>query len=146
MKTKNDPRHQSRIIALQKLFEQEFKSNSPFPIAELQLLNEDRVEPLQIDETFALSLVKGVMDNETEIDNIIRKYTMKRPFEDTSKIDLLVLRIAIFELLYASKKLPEKVIIDEAVELGKEFGGNKSFTFINGILGNISHDYVHEKS
>lgn len=136
MKTKSDPRHQSRIIVLQKLFEQEFSANLPYDISQLQHINDDTV----IDNEFIQYLLNGVNTNKEEIDAKIRQYTLKRPFGDTSKIDLLILRISLFELLFSEKKAPVKVIIDEAIELAKEFGGDKSFTFVNGVLGNISQD------
>lgn len=139
MKTAADPRHQSRIIALQKLFEQEFKSNSPFEITELKRINQAEDESIQIDEKFAMNLVNGVLANKEKIDSNIKDFAKKRPFEDTSKVDLLILRIAIYELLFSDNKTPSKVIIDESIELAKTFGGDKSFTFVNGILGSISN-------
>lgn len=139
MKTRSDPRHQSRIIALQKLFELEFHATAPFPIEDIRSINEAEDTPIQIDESFILALVNGIQQNAEEIDTIIKQYTKKRPFEDTAKIDLLILRIAIFEMLFSGQKTPVKVVIDEAVELAKEFGGEKSSNFINGVLGNISH-------
>jgi N utilization substance protein B len=54
-----------------------------------------------------------------------------------SKVDLVILRIAIFEILYGKHKVPEKVAIDEAVELAKEFGNETSSKFVNGVLGTV---------
>lgn len=131
MKSANDPRHQSRIIALQKLFEYEFKSNSPFEIRDLKNINLDK----RIDEKFSLALMQGVVKNKEELDKMIQKYAPKRPLKDISKIDLLILRIALYEMLFSNT--PKKVVIDESVELAKEFGGERSFTFVNGVLANI---------
>ncbi len=145
MKTRNDPRHQSRIIALQKLFEFDFRSNAPFEIAELRDINSDLYDEMQPDEIFMQELLHGVEEHRDEIDKIIINYTPKRPIKDTAKVDLWILRMAIFEILYTQKSAPTKVVIDEAIELAKEFGGDKSFTFINGVLGNIVHDMENGK-
>src|SRR5579872_3531025 len=110
MKTRNDPRHQSRVLALQKLFEREFKSNTPFAISELRDI--DTYEDT-LDEAFLTDLLGGVEGNKEKIDNLIRKYAVKRPFPDIAKVDLLILRIAIYEISFAPQKQPVKVVIDE---------------------------------
>lgn len=141
MKTANNPRHQSRIIALQKLFELEFNSSSTLQFSDLQEINKLQNNPIMgMDTEYAQMLIKGVNDNKIQLDELIKKYIQKRAFEDTAKIDIMILRISLYELMYSSIKIPLKVIIDESVELAKEFGGNKSFTFINGILAKVSND------
>ncbi len=72
----------------------------------------------------------------SEIDDLIKKAAPDRPLEGINQIDLSILRLSTFDLL-DSGKIPYKVVIDEAVELGKEFGSDSSSSFINGVLGKI---------
>jgi N utilization substance protein B len=81
----------------------------------------------------------------TEIDDIIALNAPKWPLDKINKVDLAVLRCAIWELLY-QKDTPPKVVIDEAVELSKEFGNDKSSSFINGVLGSIIKETPHEST
>jgi len=71
-----------------------------------------------------------------EINSSIRKWAPKWPLEKINKVDLAILRCAVWELLF-QQKTPPKVVIDEAVELGKEYGTETSSSFINGCLGSI---------
>ena len=73
----------------------------------------------------------------SEIDKIIEKAAPQWPINQISPVDLATLRLAIWELKFKKKKEPYKVIIDEAVEIAKEFGTNKSPNFINGVLGSV---------
>lgn len=110
---KIDSRHKKRISIVQELYSIEF--NKTTKLNKKSQLIFDLIE---------------------KIDPYIKKYAIKFPLEKIAKIDLAILRLAIFELLF-EKKEPVKVIIDEAVELGKELGSEKSYAFINGILGKI---------
>jgi N utilization substance protein B len=86
-------------------------------------------EPSTADSPFIIS-------NITDIDATITKWAPKWPLEKINKVDLAILRCAIWELLF-QKNIPPKVIIDEAVELAKEFGTDTSSSFVNGCLGSI---------
>jgi len=96
-----------------------------------------------VDNDLALFLVKGVTENLDDIDKIIEESAPEWPIEQIAKIDLEALRIAIFELHFA-KNVPPKVAIDEAIELGKEFGGENSGKFINGVLGTVVRNLMPE--
>ena len=135
MKTKKDPRHQSRVIAIQRLFEHLFRNeeNESNWSAE-GLLHTD--ETLKHDAELVEKLESGVSDNLEEIDQIIEKYATERPIDQMSKIDHQILRIAVYEG-FVGKITPPKVTIDEAVELGREFAGETSAKFINGVLGKL---------
>lgn len=113
MKTKLDPRHIQRQKIIKLLFTQSFIHKTP--------RNE---------------IVKEILTNLDTIDQRIAKMAPSFPVEKINKIDLAVLRLATYELLLA-KKQPQKVIVDEAVELAKEYGGETSPAFINGALGNL---------
>ena len=80
--------------------------------------------------------VKTIKSLSGKIDSLIEKSAPQFPVEKIAKIDTAILRLAIYELLF-EKKEPPKVVIDEAVELAKEFGGSGSPGFINGVLGNL---------
>ncbi|OGE71686.1 hypothetical protein A3H40_01600 [Candidatus Daviesbacteria bacterium RIFCSPLOWO2_02_FULL_38_15] len=77
-----------------------------------------------------------IVDNLAQIDKLIAEGAPDRPISEINKIDLSILRLAVFELII-EKDTPFKVIIDEAVELGKEFGSDSSGAFINGALGKV---------
>lgn len=136
MKNLTNPRHQSRIIVLQKLFESEFNNDSSFDLKALKEIND--IDTNSIDEEYITTLQKGISENRYLIDNKIKEFAQKRTFDDTAKVDIMILRIAIFEMLFSNIKVPLKVIIDESVELAKEFSGKNSFSFINGVLAKIS--------
>lgn len=116
MKTSHDPRHVRRQHIVQELFKIEF-------------------HPQSVSE-----VTQHILDQKSLLDAVIQKAAPEYPIEKINRVDLAILRLAAYELLI-EKKEPVNVIIDEAVELGKEFGGEKSPAFINGALGNIvSHE------
>ena len=143
MKKTADPRHEARCLALKALFEWSFNSIDPVELvsrdaayyAGMVTGNEEEAT-LEVDKDLSLLLVKGVIDHLEEIDKIIAPAAPEWPVEQIAKIDLEVLRISIFELYFA-RNVPPKVAIDEAVELGKEYGGDNSGKFINGVLGTV---------
>lgn len=82
------------------------------------------------------SLIRNIVENLVEIDKLITGAAPDRPINKINKIDLAILRIATFELII-DKGVPPKVVIDEAIELGKEYGADSSAGFINGALGKL---------
>jgi transcription antitermination protein NusB len=88
------------------------------------------------DKQFVKDLVKGVRENEQNIDGIIGPAAPEWPVDQIAKIDKIILRMGVYELLL-QKEVPPKVVINEAVELAKSFGGENSSKFINGVLGTI---------
>lgn len=134
MKTPNDPRHQARVLVLQKLFADSFME-----LDRVELTVEDLKEIDEIDKydiSLYEAILKGVSEQKGEIDAFITKYAPAWPLDQIKKVDLELLRIAIFEG-FIGKLTPPKVAIDEAIELAKSFGGNTSDKFINGVLGAI---------
>lgn len=100
-----------------------------------------------IQQLFALSFSKGkvshkekktveILTNLPKINESINKYAPKYPLDKIAKVDLAILQLAVFELMF-EKKEPPKVIIDEAIELAKELGSEKTFGFVNAVLGKI---------
>ena len=148
MKDKPDPRHQARIAALQALFEWSFNSTNIEEIVRrdiddhthIESRGESRIAP---DRGLALFLVRGVTGNLETIDKIIEACAPEWPIIQIAKTDLEILRIAILEL-YIARNVPPKVAIDEAVELAKEFGGENSSKFVNGVLGTVVKEMMPE--
>jgi len=75
-----------------------------------------------------------------DIDAIVALHAPKWPVDKINRVDLSILRLAIFELLFSQQLTPPKVIIDEAIEIGKEYGNESSGSFINAVLGSILKD------
>jgi N utilization substance protein B len=127
-------RRKARSIALQALYEIDSVQHDPDEtLKHLQAEADLSEENLG----FARELVKGVVRYKEKLDAQIRRYAPVWPIEQIAFIDRNILRLAIFEILI-DNKIPVKVAINEAVELAKNFGGESSSKFINGVLGAIS--------
>ncbi len=87
-------------------------------------------------EKKSASGIKLIIAHLPQIDKLIEKAAPDRPLSEINRIDLAILRLSVFELII-DKGVPPKVVIDEAVELGKEYGADSSAGFINGALGKV---------
>ncbi|MDP2671399.1 MAG: transcription antitermination factor NusB [bacterium] len=147
MKQETDPRHEARKVALQALFEWSFNSTNIKTISERDIEEYSRVDreeaSINVDKDLALFLVSGITENLDSLDKIIEEAAPEWPIEQIAKIDLEILRIAIFEI-YIARSVPPKVAIDEAVELAKAFGGENSSKFVNGVLGTVVKQLLPE--
>jgi len=126
-------RRKARTIALQTLYELDCSTHKPKEV--LARLLEERALPDEAAD-FAQSLVKGVLQNKKDIDDVIRRFAPAFPVEQVAPIDRNILRLAIFEILF-DNRVPVKAAINEAVELAKSFGGDTSQKFVNGVLGSV---------
>ena len=127
-------RRKARIAALQALYELDCtKHKAEEALARLRAGEMLPQEAL----SFSEELVKGVLQNKSELDALIRKFAPAFPPEQMPIIDRNILRLAIFEILF-DDKTPFKVAINEAIELAKEFGSVSSPRLINGVLGSIT--------
>ncbi|MCD6410630.1 transcription antitermination factor NusB [bacterium] len=130
-------RHLARSIALQSLYEWDFYNKEK----NLEEITEKNIKEFGagLDEVdFVKKIVEGVKEKIGYFDAIIEKTAPEWPIEQISIVDRNVLRIGLFELLFADKKeVPPKVAINEAIELAKGFGGESSGRFINGVLGTV---------
>lgn len=137
MKRSDDPRHVARALALQTLFHGEFSLHYNLstnqPTVE-ELLEVDEYESYK-DELYR-EILSGIRTNQVAIDNMISENAPEWPIEKIKLVDLQILRIAIFEG-FIGKLTPPKVAIDEAIELAREFGGQNSDKFVNGVLGAV---------
>jgi N utilization substance protein B len=131
-------RHLGRIVALQSLYEYEFRTQSEDTTTDIdEILNRnlERYETAIDDKTFVSELVHGVIAKQAEIDTQLQPIAPDWPIEQIARIDRSILRIGFYELLYLGEVVPPKVAINEAVELAKAFGSDNSSKFVNGVLG-----------
>jgi N utilization substance protein B len=120
---------------MQSLYEWDFNDRTS-PLLAITEFNVKQFAPGLDDPGFIFDLISGVEKNIPEIDKIIVKTAPEWPIEQITIIDRNILRLGIYELLFAHE-VPPKVAINEAVELGKAFGGESSGKFVNGVLGTL---------
>ena len=132
-------RHLGRIVALQTLYEEDFRNeleDSSFSLKSVLERNIGRYKETIDDKKFIESLVGGVSSQRQKIDDIISPVAPEWPIEQIARMDRTVLRMGVYELMF-EEGVPPKVAINEAVELAKAFGGENSSKFINGVLGTV---------
>jgi len=124
--SKTDPRHLKRQKIVKALFAYSFN----------KLARRENTVP---DYPLANKIIKKIK----KINSVISQAAPKWPLEKINRIDLAILRLATWELLYRPK-VPPKVVINEAIELAKEFGGEASPSFVNGVLGTIFKEFIEK--
>jgi transcription antitermination protein NusB len=130
-------RHLGRIIALQTLYEQDFRrsaGDTAVLLDEVLARNIARYEATVEDKDFVDRLVRGVDAKAAELDKALQPIAPEWPIDQIARMDRVVLRMGLYELLH-EPDVPPKVVINEAVELAKAFGSENSSKFINGVLG-----------
>ena len=131
-------RHLSRSVSLQSLFEWDFNGYESARWHEFVDRNIEEFAPGLDDATFVYKLVEAVIKRREKLDLIIEKAAPEWPIEQIAIVDRNVLRLGLYELLFADKnEVPAGVAINEAIELAKTFGGENSGKFVNGVLGAI---------
>jgi N utilization substance protein B len=131
-------RHLSRSIVLQSLFEWDLNTLEKKAVQEVLERNVAEFAPNKTDLPFMEKLLDGVMAKQPELDLIIEKAAPDWPIDRISPVDRNILRLGLYELLFADRKeVPAKVAINEAIELAKQFGGDNSSRFVNGVLGAV---------
>jgi N utilization substance protein B len=132
-------RHLGRIIALQTLYEEIFRrecGDKSFSTDQVLARNISRYRANVEDKKFVEELTAGVSKQAKELDKRLQPIAPDWPLDQIARIDHIVLRIGAYELINNSD-VPPKVVINEAVELAKGFGGDNSSKFINGVLGTL---------
>lgn len=140
-------RHLGRIVALQTLYEYDFRmfcGDDTVDIEEILERNVERYKETIDDKAFIEQLVDGVYRNIETLDGTIQPIAPEWPVEQIARIDKAILRLALYELLLSDSDVPPKVAINEAVELAKSFGGDNSSKFINGVLGTAYRQSAEE--
>ena len=138
-------RGQQKVIAFQALYSWDVNAVSLEELLEFSWVDSAVLDRMGSDNLlFTKLLISGTIENIEEIDSVIKKHlTAKWSFERISKVDLAVLRLSVYPLLY-QKDMPASIIIDEAIDISKEFGSDDSFKFINGVLDSVKNAYRSE--
>lgn len=127
-------RRQARKHLFNLVFQTEFNIDVDFKdIMDTYSEEYEEYDPSEVD--FIKTEYEGIVKNIKEIDFYINKAARGWSVERLSKVDLAILRLATYEIMYS--EIPDRVSVNEAVELAKEFGENKSASFINGVLGGV---------
>lgn len=138
-------RHLARTVAMQTLFQWDFTGQHTEAIDVMIKRNLSEFAPGLDDHGFTERLVRGVIEHVEEINALITRFAPQWPLEQITNVDRNVLRIGVYELRY-DNDIPPKVAINEAIELGKSFGGESSGKFVNGVLGAIFKDQEQQAS
>jgi len=141
-------RHLGRIIALQTLYEQEFRlscGDKNLNVDEVLRRNVKRYHDTIEDQAFIKELVHGVLKEQARLDAILQPVAPDWPIDQIARMDRIVLRMGVYELLHIAST-PHKVAINEAVELAKAFGSENSSKFVNGVLGTVQRQQHPEES
>ena len=140
-------RHLSRSIAMQSLYEWDILGNKEGRLDEIVERNISEFGPgLENSGEFVKQIIKGVMEHISDIDKVIEKAAPEWPIDQITIIDRNVLRIGLYELMYSKKdEVPPKVAINEAIELAKNFSGDSSGKFINGVMGTVYKELEAQK-
>lgn len=134
-------RRAARELVLKVLFAWDLGKSDPYNILD-QLCQEEEVD--DGGREFTKKLVKGVLNNQEEIDAVLQKYSIEWDLKRMAAVDRNIMRIAFYEMGYTAG-IPEAVAANEAIELAKSYGSKESARFINGILGTIIKDGAHKK-
>lgn len=131
-------RHLSRSIVLQSLFEWDLNGLDKKEVPEALERNVAEFAPNKTDVPFMNKLLDGILQKQSELDMVIEKAAPDWPIDRISPVDRNILRLGLYELLFSDRKeVPAKVAINEAIELAKQFGGDNSSRFVNGVLGAV---------
>ncbi len=128
-------RHQARILALQALYEYDLTGHDSDQIADR--MHEDEDVPPNV-RAYASTLFTGSISNLDTIDSLIGAAATAFPVPQLPAVDRNVLRIAIYELTEQRGNVPERVVVNEAIEIAKNFGAENSGRFVHGVLGTIT--------
>lgn len=131
-------RHLSRSIVLQSLFEWDLNAIERKAVIEVLDRNIEEFAPNKTDRPFMEKLLNGILGKQSELDLVITKAAPEWPIDRISPVDRNILRLGLYELLFSDRgEVPAKVAINEAIELAKQFGGDNSSRFVNGVLGAV---------
>jgi len=131
-------RRKARVLAFQSLFSYDFNKNSIEDLLKFGWMDETKLEVFD-EETlnFAKLLIAGTLENLDKLDSAITKQLKSWDFKRIVKVELAILRISVYSLLY-QKDIPSTVTINEAIDIAKDYGGDDAYKFVNGILDGIN--------
>jgi N utilization substance protein B len=132
-------RRRAREIALKVLFQVDLVNAEPFTVFNYLLTEHPLSDEMA---AFSRSLIKGTINNQSEIDDYIKRYSIEWELPRMAGVDRNILRIGVFEMLY--KKTPINVAINEAIELARIYSHEDAPRFINGVLGRIARETAED--
>ena len=130
-------RRKGRIIAFQALYSWDVSGMELDDLLKLEWVSDETKERMDEEsDAFTRLLISGTIENIAEIDEVIKKHLINWEFGRLNKVDLAILRISVYSLLY-QKDIHPTIIIDEAIDISKEFGTDDSYKFVNAVLDNV---------
>ncbi|PZC40426.1 MAG: N utilization substance protein B [Chloroflexi bacterium] len=138
----SNSRRKSRIAIFQSIYESELSKHSVLESFENIAVTQKISSSGKI---FCIEVINGINKNIKEIDRQIENTATNFPLNQMPKVDLSVLRLAIYELHYHNDKQPTEIVINEAIEIAKAYGSNSSGAFINGVLAVIFNKLNNKK-
>ncbi|MCL2295036.1 MAG: transcription antitermination factor NusB [Spirochaetes bacterium] len=132
-------RRKGRVIAFQVIFSWDFNDNKISDLIDFSWANSKEINEDSI--LFAKLIINGTIKNIVEIDKKIKKHITNWDFKRIAKVDLAILRLSTYSLIY-QKDIAGNIIIDEAIDISKEFSSDDSYRFINGVLDSIYKEIV----
>lgn len=135
-------RKAARELVMKMIFQMDLSNSTSQEIITM-IEEENELKDLEEQKEYIFDCIKGVETNKSKIDEYIEKYSKGWKINRIAKVDLAIMRLAIYEMLNR-EDVPNAVAIDEAIELAKRYGGDNSPAFINGILGNIIKEIGNE--
>jgi N utilization substance protein B len=133
MTMKPSLRHKARHFAVQAIYQWQFSAAS---VEEIHAHFSTKNNPKKVDVVYFAELLNGVVNNQIAIDEQIKPF-LDRDISELDQVELAILRIATYELLFRLD-IPYKVVINEALDLTKVFGSKEGFKYVNGILDNVA--------
>ena len=133
----SNSRHKARIVIFQSLYESDMTSHSLLESFENIAKNEKLSEK---NKAFCSSIIEGITEHQNNIHEIIQNKASRFPIEQIAKVDVAILKLAVYEILFQKDKEPAEVVINEAIEIAKAYGSNSSGAFINGVLAGIFNE------
>lgn len=131
-------RRQAREWVVQFLFQTEFNPEE-LDQALNDFWNDEEKKPLDRDRNYVNEMIRGVIEQQLKIDRIIKRYTDNWDVDRLGVLDRIVLRVAVYEMLFRDD-IPPVVSINEAIEIAKAYSGQKSARFVNGVLDRIQKE------
>lgn len=126
-------RHFARVVIMQSVYEWQNRSGD---LLEIVKRNSALHEFPENNQQFIEKVASGIGNNIEKIEQIITTAAPEWPIAQIAQVDQAILKVAIYELLFDSE-VPPKAVINEAVEIAKQYGGDSSYKFINGVLGSV---------
>lgn len=133
-------RRKGRILAFQALYSWNVGGVDTDTLLKFDWVDSEKLEEMDSDIVmFARLLITGTIEHVDEIDAVIKNHLVNWDFERLNKVDLAILRISVYPLLF-QKDIHPSIVIDEAIDISKEFGADDSYKFVNAVLDNIRKD------